>query len=117
MSIGPTSHEWLFPRMQAVVHHAGAGTTAAGLRAGVPTISVPIFTDQPFWASRLTSLGAAGAPIPYKTLTPQLLAERITQTLATPRYGIQAQRIASVLATEDAVAPVLDALKRAASQP
>lgn len=54
--IGETPHDWLFPKMSAVVHHAGAGTTAAGLRAGVPTVGVPMITDQPFWASRVTTL-------------------------------------------------------------
>src|SRR5699024_1099718 len=48
LSISSVPHDWLFPQMAAVVHHAGAGTTAAGLRAGVRAVPVPIFTDQPF---------------------------------------------------------------------
>jgi hypothetical protein len=47
--VGDLPHEWLFPRTAAVVHHAGAGTTAAGLRAGVPTVAVPALVDQPSW--------------------------------------------------------------------
>lgn len=46
-------HDWLFPQVAAVVHHGGAGTTAAGLRAGVPTIIKPFFGDQFFWAARV----------------------------------------------------------------
>ncbi|KAG2179075.1 hypothetical protein INT43_001925, partial [Umbelopsis isabellina] len=50
-------HDWLFPKMSGVVHHGGAGTTAAGLRAGVPTIVKPFFGDQFFWGERLEEMG------------------------------------------------------------
>ena len=56
------AHDWLFPRMAAVVHHGGAGTTAAGLRAGVPTIITPIYGDQFFWGQGMTALGLAHLP-------------------------------------------------------
>ncbi|MCP4593378.1 MAG: glycosyltransferase family 1 protein, partial [bacterium] len=59
-------HDWLFPRTAAVVHHGGAGTTGAGLRAGVPGIVVPFGGDQPFWARRVEALGVGPAPIPRK---------------------------------------------------
>jgi UDP:flavonoid glycosyltransferase YjiC (YdhE family) len=70
-------HNWLFPRVSAVVHHGGAGTIAAGLRAGVPAIVIPFFSDQPFWGDRLAKLGVAPQPIPKKTLT----VERLTTAL------------------------------------
>ncbi|MFC7471430.1 glycosyltransferase [Actinomadura keratinilytica] len=47
-----------------MVHHAGAGTVASALRAGIPSVPVPVTADQPFWAGRLTALGAATAPVP-----------------------------------------------------
>ncbi|MGH3170668.1 MAG: glycosyltransferase, partial [Trebonia sp.] len=56
--IGEAPHDWLVPKRAAVVHHAGAGTAGAGLRSGVPAVSVPMISDQPFWASRIASLGA-----------------------------------------------------------
>ncbi|HEY1012134.1 MAG TPA: glycosyltransferase, partial [Herpetosiphonaceae bacterium] len=67
-------HSWLFPRMRAVVHHGGAGTTAAGLRAGAPSVIVPFMGDQPFWGRRVADLGAGPAPIPRKQLTAERLA-------------------------------------------
>ena len=116
ISIGAVPHEWLFPQMAAVVHHAGAGTAAAGLRAGVPTVSVPIFTDQPFWAARITSLGAGPQPVPYKEITTERLADAITQATTTPTYAARARQLAAMLATEDGTAPVATALRTAARQ-
>lgn len=71
------SHEWLFPRMAAVVHHGGAGTTASGLRAGVPSIIVPYFSDQPFWGRRVYELGVGPKPIPRRALSAERLADAI----------------------------------------
>ena len=75
-------HTWLFPRMAAVVHHGGAGTTAAGLRAGVPGIIVPFSNDQFAWGRRVYELGVGSKPIPRKKLTPEKLSEAITFALA-----------------------------------
>jgi sterol 3beta-glucosyltransferase len=61
-------HEWLFPQVSAVVHHGGAGTTAAGLRAGKPTVIVPLIADQPFWGNVIYRLGVGPQPIPQKSL-------------------------------------------------
>jgi UDP:flavonoid glycosyltransferase YjiC (YdhE family) len=62
--VGELPHDWLFPRTAAVVHDARAGTTGAGLRAGVPAVPVPVLVDQPFWAARLHRLGVAVHPLP-----------------------------------------------------
>ncbi|NIW49113.1 MAG: glycosyltransferase, partial [Gammaproteobacteria bacterium] len=61
-------HQWLFPRMATIVHHGGAGTTAAALRAGVPSVIVPYFADQPFWARHVHQQGASPPPIPQAEL-------------------------------------------------
>ena len=70
-------HSWLFPRMAAVVHHGGAGTTAEGLRAGIPTVIIPFVFDQPFWGARVKALGLGPDPIPQKELTAERLARAI----------------------------------------
>ena len=70
-------HDWLFPRMAAVVHHCGAGTTSAALRAGVPGVGVPHFADQFFWARRVYELGVGPRAIPRKKLTVDSLAQAL----------------------------------------
>ncbi len=70
-------HSWLFERVSAVVHHGGAGTTAAGFRAGVPSIIVPFFGDQSFWGRKAAELGVGTEPIPRKKLTVKKLAESL----------------------------------------
>ncbi|GHF31477.1 UDP:flavonoid glycosyltransferase YjiC (YdhE family) [Deinococcus metalli] len=72
-------HHWLFPRVAAAVHHGGAGTTAAGLAAGVPTVVVPFFGDQPFWAERVRRLGVGPSPVPARHLTAGALGDALTQ--------------------------------------
>jgi sterol 3beta-glucosyltransferase len=66
---GPAPHTWLLPQMAATVHHGGAGTTAAALRAGVPTTVVPFFGDQPYWGGRVQALGVGPEPLPRRTLS------------------------------------------------
>ncbi|KAF7928034.1 uncharacterized protein EAE97_009832 [Botrytis byssoidea] len=76
-----TPHDWLFPKVKAVVHHGGAGTTAIGLKCGKPTMIVPFFGDQQFWGSMIGTSGAGADPVPYKELTADKLAEGIKQCL------------------------------------
>ncbi|KAL7796871.1 hypothetical protein V8C37DRAFT_371750 [Trichoderma ceciliae] len=75
--LGNVPHDWLFERVSCVVHHGGAGTTAAGIKAGKPTIVVPFFGDQPFWGAMIARAKAGPDPIPNKTLTAEKLAEAI----------------------------------------
>lgn len=72
-------HSWLFPRVQAVIHHGGAGTTAAGLRAGVPSIIIPFSNDQFSWGKRVFDLEVGSEPLSHKNLTAQKLADAICQ--------------------------------------
>jgi hypothetical protein len=76
-----TPHDWLFPKVRAVVHHGGAGTTAIGLKCGKPTMIVPFFGDQQFWGNMVGKAGAGAQPVPYKDLTTEKLANGIRQLL------------------------------------
>jgi len=110
-------HAWLFPRVDAVVHHGGAGTTGAGLRAGVPSIVVPFGVDQPFWGSRVHALGAGPAPIPRRTLTRGALAAALRTAVADPGMRAAAARIGDLLRAEDGVATAVAAIEELAGSP
>jgi UDP:flavonoid glycosyltransferase YjiC (YdhE family) len=97
-------HDWLFPRMAAVVHHGGAGTTAAGLRAGVPTLVVPFFADQPFWGGRVHRLGAGPEPISRRRLSARTLSDSIARTVSDPEIRGTAAALGRRLREEDGVA-------------
>jgi sterol 3beta-glucosyltransferase len=105
--VGDLPHDWLFPRTAAVVHHAGAGTTAAGLRAGVPAVPVPVLVDQPFWAARLHRLGVAPHPLPMHELTADALADALRCCLERPAYRDRATQLARRIQAEDGPADVL----------
>lgn len=107
LAVGDVPHDWLFPRTAAVVHHAGAGTTAAGLRAGVPAVPVPVMADQPFWASRLHRLGVAPRSVPFQDLTAEALGDAVTACLAEPALRRRAAELADGIAAEDGAAPLL----------
>lgn len=103
MRIESTPHDWLFPRVVAVVHHGGAGTTATGLRHGKPTVVVPFFADQPFWGGRVYALGCGPHPIPFSKMDINKLAVAIDQAIHDRRFGQNAQAISEKLKTEDGV--------------
>lgn len=97
-------HDWLFERVTAVIHHGGAGTTAAGLRAGKPTVICPFFGDQPFWGQRVAALGAGPAPIPQKKLTVENLAAAVKTAVNDHAMHQQATRLSHQIRQEDGVA-------------
>ncbi|MEV3984534.1 nucleotide disphospho-sugar-binding domain-containing protein [Nonomuraea sp. NPDC049758] len=117
LAIGDVPHDWLFPQLAAVAHHCGAGTTASGVRAGVPTVAVPVMNDQPFWASRLTALGVAPAAIPFRRLTPARLAAALTTAATDPAYRQRAQALSAHVSAEDGAAPVVEAVNELAHRP
>lgn len=77
-------YDWLFERVKTVVHHGGAGTTGASLRAGLPSVVVPFLPDQSYWGWRLEKLGLSPTPIPRKNLTPENLTRSLRWTLDDP---------------------------------
>jgi sterol 3beta-glucosyltransferase len=95
---------WLFPRVAAVVHHGGAGTTAAGLRAGVPSIVIPFFGDQFYWGQRVAELGVGPEPIPRKKLTVERFAHAIQEAIADQAIRQSAADLGSKIQAEDGIA-------------
>lgn len=108
-------HDWLFPRVAAVVHHGGAGTTAAGLRAGRPTVICPFFGDQPFWGRRVHALGAGPTPIPQKRLTAVRLAEALRMATTDSEIARRAEALGAAIRTEDGIGDAVRFVERAAS--
>lgn len=97
-------HAWLFPRAAAVVHHGGAGTTAAGLRAGAPSLVIPFFGDQGFWGQRIADLGVGPAPIPRKQLTASRLAQAIQEMVSDGGMRRRAADLGARIRAEDGIA-------------
>jgi sterol 3beta-glucosyltransferase len=100
-------YDWLFPRMAAVVHHGGSGTTAAGLRAGIPTLIVPFLFDQFYWGRRVAALGVGPTPLPFKHLSAQRLAgainECVTDSAMRRRAAALGQKIEAEAGLTEAV--------------
>jgi len=103
LRIDTVPHDWLFPRVAAVIHHGGAGTTATGLRHGKPTVIVPFFADQPFWGQRVHQLGAGPKPIPFSRLSVEKLAHAIDQAVNDTTMRQSAEILGDKLQKEDGV--------------
>lgn len=101
--VDSAAHDWLFPQMAAVVHHGGSGTTAASLRAGVPTVITPFVADQPFWGDRIYKLGVGPAPIQQKKLTAKTLATAISEAVSNPEYKSRSQHLSQKVNAENGV--------------
>ncbi len=112
LMIDSTPHAWLFPRVAAVVHHGGAGTTAAGLRAGVPSIVIPFLIDQPFWGQRVHKLGVGPAPIPRSKLTVDRLAQAIQEAVTNTAMRQRAADLGSKIQAEDGIANAVEVIQR-----
>lgn len=97
-------HDWLFSRVKAVIHHGGAGTLAAGICAGLPTLVIPFGGDQPFWANRVRQMGIGPKPIPRNRLTAKKLAKGIEELVSQKRFRVAAKELGIRLAMEDGVA-------------
>ncbi|HHS49942.1 MAG TPA: glycosyltransferase [candidate division Zixibacteria bacterium] len=97
-------HDWLFPRMSAVVHHAGAGTTAGAIRAGTPSVAVPFVVDQFLWADRLYRLGLAPKPLSWKRFSHASFAKSISEVLSNSKYRETARHYQSLITAEDGIA-------------
>ncbi len=110
--VGSIPHSWLFKRMAAIVHHGGAGTTAAALRSGVPQIITPFFCDQPFWGERVSELGVGPKSIPYSRLTPGKLAELINIAVSNNEMKAKAKLLGKTIASENGVQNAVDMIQK-----
>jgi sterol 3beta-glucosyltransferase len=109
-------HAWLFPRMAAVVHHGGAGTTAEGLRAGMPTVICPTtLNDQLFWGRRVRDLGVGPEPIPQRKLTAEALLRAIGISTGDARMRERAAALGEEIRAERGVARAVEVIETAAS--
>jgi sterol 3beta-glucosyltransferase len=104
--------DWLFPRTVALVHHGGMGTTAAGLRAGVPAVAVPFTADQPFWGQRMHQLGVGPRPIPRGKLTVEGLAEAIRAMTGDQEMRQRAAQLGKRVRAEDGVQRAVEVIER-----
>jgi sterol 3beta-glucosyltransferase len=104
-------HDWLFPQMRAVVHHGGAGTTGAGLRAGRPTLVCPFLGDQPFWGQQVRLLEAGPDPLPERHITAERLADRLSRLVGNQRYRDRAEAVGRLIRTENGAACATDVLE------
>ena len=103
-------HDWLLPKCKMVVHHGGAGTTSAGLRAGIPNVVVPFTADQPFWGRRVYAVGAGPEPILVKKLSVDKLVGAIAQAESdVVRNGAQA--IGQAIRAERGVDKAIDVIE------
>ncbi|AKL68951.1 glycosyltransferase [Streptomyces goshikiensis] len=102
----------LFPRMAAVIHHGGAGTTAEVVRAGVPQVIVPVFADHPFWAARLSRAGVAARPVPFTRFSREALAQSVRQAVTDPAMAARARRLGELVSKERGVDTACDILEK-----
>ncbi len=108
-------HDWLFPRMVAVVHHGGAGTMAASLRASIPSIMIPFFGDQPFWGRRFSAMGIIPAPIPRKHLSAERLAAAINIAVNDTAMRSRVTALSASIRAEDGLQQAVSILQQQTS--
>jgi sterol 3beta-glucosyltransferase len=102
LAIDEAPHDWLFPRVAAVVHHGGCSTTGAALTAGVPSVITPwAGGDQPFWAERVIQLGCGPSAPSKSRLTVESLAKAIAESVDNNQIRENARRMGERLRAED----------------
>ena len=108
-------HDWLLPKCKMIIHHGGAGTTSAGLRAGIPNIIVPFTADQPFWGNRVCVVGAGPKPILVKNLSVDKLTHAVVEAETQP-IRERAQLIGQRIRSEDGVKDATNLIEAYASE-
>jgi len=103
-------HAWLFPRCAAIIHHAGAGTTAAALHSGRPNLALPLAADQPFWAGRIFACGASPAPLDANHLTAAQVATTVRQALEDDSIRENALKMGKAIGRENGLDKAVEIL-------
>lgn len=111
--VGSVPHSWLFPQMAAVVHHGGAGTTGAGLAAGVPALITPFFGDQPFWGRLVSELGVGAPPIARAQLTLERLTQGLVRVTTDAALRQKAAALGAQIRAEDGIGRAVAAINQA----
>jgi UDP:flavonoid glycosyltransferase YjiC (YdhE family) len=111
-AIEKAPHDKLFKYVRAVVHHGGAGTTAAGLYLGKPTFIVPQTVDQPYWGRRVYELGAGPKPVRLRRLTPEILAAALGDLTGNVAYQLAAEALATGLTAENGPDKAIKVIER-----
>lgn len=112
LKIEEAPHDWLFPRVRAIVHHGGAGTVAAAVRAGRPSITIPFFSDQPFWGRRLEVLGAGTSPIPHSRLSPRVLVPALRRAVNDPILRVRSAALGRRVRSEEGIRRAISIVER-----
>ena len=112
LPIGSAPHDWLFPKTAAVIHHGGAGTTSAMLRAGVPGLIAPGGGDMPYWGRKTAKLGVALPPIPFEDLSVERLAAAIHLLTQDSGLRARARAFGEEVRSEDGVGCAVAAIEQ-----
>ena len=115
-AIDHAPHNILLPLTSAVVHHGGAGTTAAGLRAGLPTLICPYAADQPFWRRRMHAIGVGPFSPNMKKLSADRLAGFLDDLVSNREYRAAAERVAGRIRSENGVETAVGIVEKVLSQ-
>ncbi|MCG8492830.1 MAG: glycosyltransferase [Sneathiellales bacterium] len=113
LQINQSPHSWLFPKVSVVVHHGGAGTTAAALHAGRPSLILPFFADQPFWGKRVNEIGAGPRPVPQKKVTVASLTKALLTASQDPDILKAATEIGIQIREEDGIEKAAEIIEKA----
>ncbi len=116
-SLGDAPHSWIFERVDALVHHGGAGSIATGLRAGLPTLVCALGFDQLFWGHRIASIEAGPKPLPMRNWSPARLDESLRALTSTSKFRQAAQAIGNKLQAEDGVANAVACIRDVIGDP
>jgi len=105
-------YNWLFPQMAMLIHHGGSGTTAHGLRSGIPSCIVPFVFDQFYWGERIAELGVGPKPVPYKELTVERLREAIRFGVGNPQLRQKAVELGQKIQAEHGIENALSIFEK-----